>query len=257
MQLLIEHEARVTACVFYLDREVATARELDGPFEMLDVRRRVCRRAPAAAGNSECRGSRAARRSRSSRRAPTPAEAPLRPTAAPRRPSSPRSSRRGGSTSSRHMNRADRDPSCRPPRARSRTARNRRRHPPAGRLMREANRPLAVAASFAGQRDGAVGRRETRPIEREQLRARREERDVVGALRDEAVDQQQVSRDAALDERRVVLIQDRRGERVRCFPADQARTARRCKRGDASARELTDDRPRARAGCPERVRPSL
>ena len=121
--------------------------------------------------------------------------------------------------------------------------------------MRQTDGSVAVASRLRRQRDGALRRDEIRSVERKQLRAAGKQRDVVGVLRDEAVDRQQIRGDAALDERRIVLIQDHGRQRVGGFAADQARAAGRKRDGGANARESRDDRRDARAAYANRVRP--
>ena len=88
--------------------------------------------------------------------------------------------------------------------------------------MDETQRLLAVAARLVGQRDGALGRREPRPVQREQLRARGQQGGILGVLRDQSVENQQVGGHAAADEIGIALIQDRSGQRLAGLGTDQA-----------------------------------
>src|SRR5690606_18244681 len=96
----------------------------------------------------------------------------------------------------------------------------------AARLRRELDRALAV-----GGKAGAV--------ERIELRAGREQRGIVGVAADEAVEEQQVRGRARLDQRGILLLEDRGRQRIGGHRADQTGAARGGRTGGSAEGEPT------------------
>ena len=86
--------------------------------------------------------------------------------------------------------------------------------PVAGGRIREADRPFTVTASLCGELHRLIAFGKTRSVERKDLCACVEETDVIGMLRDQAIYEQQIGGHAALDEIRIVLVENRRRQRA-------------------------------------------